>query len=147
MDKITEFAALRAAQSACLRPGLVTNCMLNAQALRELCKSGRLFSERTDGGLFLLAHGDLDRFYFSLTDPKTAPRLALPEGTVCEYPFAGAPALPEDWFAALGFCRVLTRERRTRPAGDAPAGLPPCEEISAQAASRAIPAASRPFQN
>lgn len=134
MDKITDFSALRAAQSACLRPGLVTNCVLPAQALRELCESGRLLAERTDGGLFLLARGETDRFYFYVTAPKTAPRLALPEGTVCEYPYANAPALPEAWFAALGFCRVLTRERRTRPAGDVPAGPSPCEEISAQAA-------------
>ena len=134
MDKITDFAALRAAQSACLRPGLVTNCVLPAQALRELCESGRLLAERTDGGLFLLARGETDRFYFYVTAPKTAPRLALPEGTVCEYPYANAPALPESWFAALGFCRVLTRERRTRPAAEAPAGPSPCEEISAQAA-------------
>lgn len=134
MDKITDFAALRAAQSACLRPGLITNCVLPAQALRELCESGRLFAERADGGLFLLARGETDRFYFYVTAPKTAPRLALPEGTVCEYPYANAPALPEAWFAALGFCRVLTRERRTRPAGDVPAGPSPCEGISAQAA-------------
>lgn len=134
MDKITEFAALRAAQSACLRPGLITNCVLPAQALRALCESGRLFAERTDGGLFLLVRGTVDRFYFYVTDPKTAPRLALPEGTVCEYPYANAPALPEEWFSAPGFCRVLTRERRTRPAGDANAAPSPCEEISAQAA-------------
>ena len=61
MDKITDFAALRAAQSACLRPGLVTNCVLPAQALRELCESGRLFAEREDSGLFLLARGTVDR--------------------------------------------------------------------------------------
>ena len=134
MDKITDFAALRAAQSACLRPGLVTNCVLPAQALRELCESGRLFAERADGGLFLLARGTVDRLYFYVTDSKTAPRLALPEGTVCEYPYANAPALPENWFAALGFGRVLTRERRTRPAGEAPAEPLPCEGISAQAA-------------
>ena len=134
MDKITDFAALRAAQSACLRPGLVTNCVLPAQALRELCESGQLFAERADGGLLLLARGTVDRLYFYVTDPSATPRLALPAGTVCEYPYANAPALPESWFAALGFCRVLTRERRTRPAGEAPAGPSPCEEISAQAA-------------
>lgn len=134
MDKITDFSALRAAQSACLRPGLVTNCVLPAQALRELCKSGQLFAERADGGLLLLARGTVDRLYFYVTDPTAAPRLALPEGTVCEYPYANAPALPEAWFSARGFCRVLTRERRTRPAGDVPAGLSPCEGISAQAA-------------
>lgn len=134
MDKITDFAALRAAQSACLRPGLITNCVLNAPALRELCESGRLFAERADGGLLLLARGDIDRFYFFVTDPKATPRAALPEGTVCEYPYANVPALPDSWFAALGFCRVLTRERRTRPAGDAPAECSPREPISAQAA-------------
>lgn len=134
MDKITDFSTLRAAQSACLRPGLVTNCVLPAQALRELCESGRLLAERTDGGLFLLARGTVDRLYFYVTDSKTAPRLALPEGTVCEYPYANAPALPESWFVALGFCRVLTRERRTRPAAEAPAGPSPWEGISAQAA-------------
>lgn len=134
MDKITDFAALRAAQSACLRPGLVTNCVLPAQALRELCESGRLFAERADGGLFLLARGTVDRLYFYVTDSTAAPRLALPEGTVCEYPYANAPALPENWFAALGFGRVFTRERRTRPAGEAPAEPLPCEGISAQAA-------------
>ena len=134
MDKITDFAALRAAQSACLRPGLVTNCVLPAQTLRELCESGRLLAGRTDGGLFLLARGTVDRLYFYVTDPTAAPRLALPEGTVCEYPYANAPALPETWFSALGFCRVLTRERRTRPAGEVPAGPSPYEGISAQAA-------------
>ena len=75
MDKITDFAALRAAQSACLRPGLITNCVLSAQTLRELCESGRLLAERTDGGLFLLARGETDRFYFYVTAPtQTRPR-------------------------------------------------------------------------
>lgn len=134
MDKLTDFSALRAAQTACLRPGLVTNCALSAQALQDLCKSGRLYAERADGGLLLLARGTPDRLYFYVTDPEAAPRAALPGGTVCEYPYAGAPALPDAFFTALGFRPVLTRERRTRPAGNIPDGPFPEETISAQAA-------------
>ena len=134
MDKLTDFSALRAVQTACLRPGLVTNCALSAQTLRSLCESGRLYAARADGGLLLLARGTPDRLYFYITDPDTAPRAALPGGTVCEYPYAGAPALPEAFFTALGLRLVLTRERRTRPAGNVPDGSFPEETISAQAA-------------
>ena len=134
MDKLTDFSALRAAQTACLRPGLVTNCALSAQTLRELCDAGRLYAERANGGLLLLARGTPDRLYFYITDPDIAPRAALPGGTVCEYPYAGEPALPDAFFTALGLRPVLTRERRTRPAGSVPDGPFPEEAISAQAA-------------
>ena len=126
MQKIHDFSLLNAQISACLRPGLVTNCVLSGQKLRALIAAGQLYAHAWPGGLVLLWRTpSVNRLYFYLTDPAVPPDSFLSEPVVCEYtPRAGKPALPAPWWEAYGFCRVLTRTRLTRPAGPA-SGAPP----------------------
>ena len=121
MEKILDYKVLSREIMACMRPGLVTNCTLSGEQLREKIGLGTLYRHRYDGGLLLLEkkqQGNLLRFY--LTDPSVLPQVELPAPLVCECVLRpGQTDAFAPWLEAMGFSLVLRRIRMGRQSAEA----------------------------
>ena len=131
METVRDFAALSAAITACLRPGVDTNCTLKAEALRREIAAGTLLAHRWPGGLLLLRRRP-GRYILSYyrTDPAAALDVPLPGPAVVEIPLRPGAQADAAWWEAQGFVPLLRRVRLVRPPLPEAPELPPSEAVS-----------------
>lgn len=133
MRQVVDFPALSAAISACMRPGMLTNCTLSGEELRREIAAGTLWAHQWAGGLLLFKQRETFwRMYYYINDPACPPDLAWPGEVVTEIvrrPRDGTAAV--DLWQSWGFEREFTRMRMARGGSEACEILPPPETVDA----------------
>ena len=133
MRQVVDFPALSAAISACMRPGMLTNCTLSGEELRREIAAGTLWAHQWVGGLLLFKQREAFwRMYYYINDPACPPDLSWPGEVVTEIvrrPRDGTAAV--DLWRSWGFRREFTRMRMARGGSEACEILPPPEAVDA----------------
>ncbi len=136
MRQVVDYPALSAAISACMRPGMLTNCTLIGEELRREMAAGTLYAHPWAGGLLLFRRREgFWRMYYYINDPGCPPDLPWPSQVVTE--IVRRPrdtAAAADLWQAWGFVREFTRIRMQRPGSETGEALPPPEAVDAEEA-------------
>jgi len=117
LAQIHDYSQISPLVSACLRPGVLTNCVLTPEDYRREIAAGTLLHLQWAGGLvFLRRREDFDLLNFYLNDPARLPDWQPARETVLELPRRGPGASPAAAFwENLGFFPLLNRVRLSRP--------------------------------
>ena len=131
MRQVVDYPALSAAISACMRPGMLTNCTLSGEELRREMAAGTLYAHPWAGGLLLFRKREgFWRMYYYINDPACPPDPSWPSEVVTE--IVRRPrdtAAAADLWQAWGFAREFTRMRMQRPGSESGEALPPPEAV------------------
>lgn len=137
MEKISELQSVKAAIRRHFKAGMATNCVLTDRDFIREIEAGALYTEESEGGLFILrdrgSHLILNYYVNSLPLPP------LPETRlVCEITARGGENIRRDIVSALselGFAEEKRRERLCRETGKPEENVPGDIEYSAAAAN------------